>query len=330
MGVHAVPLVDAYGRQINYLRVSITDRCDMRCSYCMPVGFKGFEEPTSWMTCEESVRLVHLFAHLGVSKVRITGGEPLLRRDVQKMARGYRAHPGVKDLSVSTNGSTLARHAQALKSAGVQRLNISLDSLDAGLFKQLTNRDALDDVLAGIDAAREAQFESIKLNMVVQAGVNLQEIDAMIRYARERRLILRLIEPMPVGHANMASSGCDLTQIGTQLAQKNGLTPFIESPSSGPARYWKDATGTFSFGVITPMSRHFCNSCNRVRLTVDGRLLLCLGQEDSVPLGELMRSGASDDELIAAIRSGISKKPERHQFIDQPEKIVRFMSATGG
>lgn len=330
MGVQATPLVDAYGRRINYLRVSVTDRCDMRCSYCMPVGFKGFEEPKSWMTCEESIRVVNLFASLGVSKVRITGGEPLLRRDVQRMAKGYGAHPGVTDLSVSTNGSTLVRHAYALKQAGVQRLNISLDSLDARLFEQLTSRDALADVLAGIEAARKVQFESIKLNMVVQVGVNFHEIDEMIKFARDRHLTLRLIEPMPVGHADIASNGCDLTQIGAQLAREHGLAQSVENHSSGPARYWKDASGTFSLGVITPMSRHFCDSCNRVRLTVDGRLLLCLGQEDAVPLGALMRSGASDHDLIAAIRAGIDKKPERHHFIERPEKIVRFMSATGG
>lgn len=328
--MHAPSLIDSFGRRITYLRVSVTDRCDMRCSYCMPVGFKGFEEPLSWLTYQESIRLVHLFASLGVSKVRITGGEPLLRRGVVELAQAYRRHPGITDLSLSTNGSTLARHAVALRQAGVQRLNISLDSLDAARFKELTQRDALSAVLEGIEKARQASFDLIKLNMVVQPGVNLEEVGPMIEFARQRGLVLRLIEPMPVGSTGRAAPTCDLTQLGEAAAAEHGLRPEASVPGAGPARYWRDPRSGFSLGVITPMSRHFCSDCNRVRLTVDGRLLLCLGQEDAIPLGDMMRAGACDQELVAAIRSGIDRKPERHQFKEQPGKIVRFMSATGG
>lgn len=323
-------LIDGFGRRIDYLRVSVTDRCDMRCSYCMPVGFKGFEEPANWLTHPQSIRLVHLFASLGVRKVRITGGEPLLRRGVVDLARGYRCHPGITDLSLSTNGAALAQHAAALRQAGVQRLNISLDSLDEERFKQLTQRDVLPAVLDGIEAARQASFEAIKLNMVVQPGVNLDELEAMMRFARHKGLVLRLIEPMPMGSTGRATSGCDLTRLGEAMAADWGLLPDAGPPGAGPARYWRDPGSGFSLGVITPMSRHFCQACNRVRLTVDGRLLLCLGQEDAVPLGELMRAGASDQDLVAAIRSGIDRKPERHQFTERPDQVVRFMSATGG
>lgn len=323
-------LIDSFQRRIDYLRVSVTDRCDLRCTYCMPKGFKGFEEPDHWLRHDEMTRLVGLFVAQGVSKVRLTGGEPLLRRGVADLARGLTALPGLKDLSVSSNGTQLARHARPLREAGVQRLNISLDSLDRDCFARITGRDCLADVLEGLKEARAAGFDPIKLNMVVQADVNLEEVRRMVAFAIEHGFVLRLIEPMPVGETGRASKGVDLSRLGEDLAREHGLLPQVLGQGAGPARYWCTLDGSMSLGVITPMSRHFCASCNRVRLGVDGTLYLCLGQNDQVPLGQMLRAGASDTELTQAILAGIAAKPERHEFNERPQQIVRFMSQTGG
>jgi len=323
-------LIDSFQRRIDYLRVSVTDRCDLRCTYCMPKGFKGFEEPSHWLRHDEMTRLVSLFVTHGVSKVRLTGGEPLLRRGVADLARSLTALPGLRDLSVSSNGTQLARYAQPLREAGVQRLNISLDSLDRDCFARITGRDCLSDVLDGLREARSAGFDPIKLNMVVQAGVNLEEVRRMVAFAIEQGFVLRLIEPMPVGETGRASKGVDLSRLGEDLAREHGLLPQVLGQGAGPARYWCTGDGSMSLGVITPISRHFCASCNRVRLGVDGTLYLCLGQNDRVPLGEMLRAGASDTDLIQAILAGIAAKPERHEFKERPQQIVRFMSQTGG
>ncbi|RTL27296.1 MAG: GTP 3',8-cyclase MoaA [Burkholderiales bacterium] len=325
-------LIDPYHRVIDYLRVSVTDRCDLRCTYCLPKDFKGFEEPAHWMTLAEMRRLVGLFVALGVHRVRLTGGEPLLRRDLPDLAAGLKALPGLRDLSVSTNATRLDRMALPLKAAGVDRLNISLDSLDADCMTRITGHDCLSKILRGIDAAMQAGFGTIKLNMVVQRGVNDHEIDQMMAYARRNRLVLRLIEPMPVGHTGRSAAGYDLRALGEALAHRMGLIPQLPGAGhgGGPARYWVDAHGGLSLGVITPMSQHFCQTCNRVRLGVDGTLYLCLGQNDQVPLGRMLRQGASDDALRQAILAGIARKPQRHEFTDRPEKVVRFMAQTGG
>lgn len=323
-------LIDSFQRPIDYLRVSVTDRCDLRCTYCMPKGFKGFEEPAHWLRHDEMTRLVGLFVAQGVSKVRLTGGEPLLRRGVADLARGLTALAGLQDLSVSSNGTQLARHARSLREAGVHRLNISLDSLDRDCFARITGRDCLGDVLDGLREARAAGFDPIKLNMVVQADVNLDEVRRMVAFAIEQGFVLRLIEPMPVGDTGRASQGVDLSLLGEALAREHGLLPQVLGQGAGPARYWCTPDGSMSLGVITPMSRHFCDSCNRVRLGVDGTLYLCLGQNDQVPLGQMLRAGANDAELTAAILAGIAAKPERHEFKEQPHQIVRFMSQTGG
>lgn len=323
-------LVDTFGRNINYLRVSVTDRCDMRCSYCMPVGFRSHEEPSDWLTIDESARLVRLFAKLGICKVRITGGEPLLRRGVVDFAEAFATSPGIQEVSLSTNGSLLNRFAVPLRSAGVTRLNVSIDTLDATRFAQITRRDVLPVVLSGLEAAKEAGFSPIKINMVVQAETGADEIDALLAYAVHHSFVLRLIEPMPMGRTGQEVAAPDLTAIGAKLASRHGLIPAVDGRGGGPARYWRASSGEVRLGVITPMSQHFCEACNRVRLTVDGRLLLCLGHEDSVPLGRHLREGFTDAELMEVIREAIYLKPERHQFREEPLKIVRFMSATGG
>ncbi|WP_035052757.1 GTP 3',8-cyclase MoaA [Andreprevotia chitinilytica] len=323
-------LIDRFGRRIDYLRVSVTDRCDLRCSYCLPKGFKDFAEPAHWLTHAEMLRLVGLFTGLGVSKVRLTGGEPLLRRGVVDLARGIAALDGLTDLSLSTNATQLARHAAALKAVGVSRLNVSLDTLDARCYASIAGSDRLAAVLAGLGVAKQVGFAPIKLNMVVQAGVNEADVDEMVAFALAQGFVLRLIEIMPMGDAGRGSRFVDVTTLGQSLAQRYNLLPAIKGRDAGPARYWISRDGSMSLGVITPLSQHFCAACNRVRLTVDGTLHLCLGQDDQVPLGTLLRAGASDAELIAAIRRGIAAKPERHEFNTRPDKIIRFMAQTGG
>lgn len=323
-------LVDGFGRRIDYLRVSVTDRCDLRCHYCLPKDFKGFEEPANWLTHEEMARLIGLFARLGVRKVRLTGGEPLMRRGVADLAQRITAIPQVADLSISTNGTTLARHAAALKLAGVQRVNVSLDTLDPAAFFEITGRDCLHHVLDGLEEARRVGLAPIKLNCVVHAQTPEYEVMRLMDYTLASGFVLRLIESMPMGSTGQRFEPVNVTQMGMRIAQTFGLVPGLSPGGAGPARYWTTGHGQPVLGVITPMSRHFCQACNRVRLAVDGTLYLCLGHEKRVPLGSLLRVGADDDSLMQCIAAGIAAKPERHEFNTAPRRIVRYMSQTGG
>ncbi len=322
-------LTDRFGRRIEYLRLSVTDRCDLRCSYCMPEGFKGFEEPSHWLTFDEIERLLGAFARLGLKRVRLTGGEPLLRRNLPELAGRIARLPGIEDLSLSTNATQLDKHAMTLKKAGVSRLNISLDSLQAERIAAVTGRDVLHKVMAGLDSAQQAGFTPIKLNMVAMRGVNDDEIDAMVAFCMARGFVLRLIEAMPMGDTGRNTQFLDLQPVATRLREQFGLVDAVAS-GGGPARYLATSDGSFSVGFITPISQHFCATCNRVRLSVDGTLYLCLGQEEKFEFRPLLRDGVSDAELEAAILSALNLKPERHEFREQPNKIVRFMSATGG
>jgi cyclic pyranopterin phosphate synthase len=322
-------LTDPFGRAIEYIRLSVTDRCDLRCTYCMPEGFKDFEEPYHWLTFDETVRLIGAFARLGVRRVRLTGGEPLLRRNLPELAARLSALPGVDDLSLSTNATQLARHAQALKDAGVTRLNVSLDSLQRERVESINGRDVFDRIMEGLQTAKSVGFRKIKLNMVAIAGRNDDEIDAMVEFAMAGDYILRLIETMPMGDTGRATGFLDLQPVKERLREKFGLIE-TRMPGGGPARYLGTPDGKFSIGFITPLSQHFCESCNRVRISVDGTLYLCLGQNDKAELGAVLRSGANDDEIELAILQAIAKKPERHEFREAPGKLVRFMSMTGG
>lgn len=323
-------LIDTFNRRISYLRVSVTDRCDLRCTYCLPEDFKGFEEPANWMTHAEMARLVGLFVDLGVSKIRLTGGEPLTRRGVAELAGRIAAMPAVTDLSMSTNGTRLARHAADLKAAGIRRLNVSLDTLDRDAFKEITRRDALQDVLDGLREARRVGFESIKVNCVVHSQTPEDQVERVLEYTLDNGFILRLIETMPMGSSGRSHQFVNVGEMGTRLAERFGLVPTVEHRGPGPARYWATANNIPALGVITPMSQHFCASCNRVRLSVDGTLYLCLGQENSVPLGTALRDGATDSELQQLILGGIAAKPERHEFLTAPTRIIRVMAKTGG
>ena len=330
MGTQSTPpLVDRFGRHIEYLRLSVTDRCDLRCAYCIPEGFKGFEEPAHWLTFDEIERLLGLFAGLGLKRVRFTGGEPLLRRNVTELCRRVSAIPGIEDLSLSSNATQLAGMAADLKAAGVSRLNISLDSLRPEGVARINGRDVLPEVLAGLAAASEAGFAPIKINMVVMQE-NADDVDAMVAFCLERGFVLRLIELMPMGDTARRMGYVDLQPVKARLQQRFGLVDTLLPRGGGPARYLGTPDGRFSVGFITPLSQHFCATCNRVRLTVDGVLHLCLGQEERLDFGALMRAGASNADLVEAIHRAIDLKPERHEFVEQPHKLVRFMSMTGG
>ncbi|WP_028450175.1 GTP 3',8-cyclase MoaA [Chitinibacter tainanensis] len=322
-------LQDRFGRTIDYLRVSVTDRCDLRCSYCLPARFTQFEEPSHWLSFAEIERVVAAFVRLGVQRVRLTGGEPLLRRNLPALAAQLKAL-GLRDLSLSTNATQLAKYAQPLKAAGVNRINVSLDTLDRQCMQDITGRDALAQVMAGLAAARAAELSPIKLNMVAMKGVNEAEIEAMADFALSNGYILRLIEAMPLGDTGRSTQFLELGAVRERLVTRYQLVPQALELGGGPARYWQTPDGSAQIGFITPRSQHFCATCNRVRLTVDGTLYLCLGQESTVELRPLLRSGISDAELDAVIIAAIELKPERHEFNEQPTKLIRFMSQTGG
>jgi len=321
---------DRYGRQIHYLRLSVTDRCDFRCNYCLPRAHRDFATPQDWLGADETARIVGLFAKLGVSHVRLTGGEPLVRRELPEIVRNIAALNGIHDLSLSTNASRMEKFAPLLKKAGVTRLNISLDSLDPVKFKDITGGD-LQHVLNGIAAAQRAGFAPIKINMVAMRGINDDEVNDMVDFCIEHGLTLRFIEAMPVGAGGQQAqdSYMPLSDVEDQLRARFRLEP-AAMKGSGPARYFRVDDSELRIGFITPQSQHFCETCNRVRLSVTGDLYLCLGQENKVALGDMLRAGASDAELTGAILRGIANKPERHHFIDAPTAILRPMSALGG
>ena len=322
-------LIDKFDRRIEYLRLSVTDRCDLRCTYCLPKDYTSPPSP-EWLDPKELERLVRLFVGLGVDHVRLTGGEPLVRRELPEIARRLGRIEGLHDLSLSTNAVRLASAAVALRASGVERLNVSLDSLRPERFRAMTG-GRLDKVLAGLAAARAAGFAPIKLNMVVLTGENEDEVEDMVDFCLDQGFALRFIEAMPMGESGRSAyrRESDLGEVRRRLESRYDLVPDV-MPGCGPARYFRVAGSELRIGFITPISQHFCATCNRVRLTADGTLYLCLGAEHSVPLGVPLRAGASDQELIRLIREAIDIKPERHLFNEQPGRIVRFMAQTGG
>ena len=323
-------LTDKYGRRIEYVRLSVTDRCDLRCNYCMPEGFNDFEEPEDWLTFDEIERVIRIFGELGTKRIRLTGGEPLVRKNIPELAARLSALPGIDDLSISSNATRLRKQAAPLKQAGISRINISLDTLRADRFKKITG-GKLEKVIDGLMAAKEAGFQPVKINMVVMRGVNDDEVEDMVQFCIDHDFTLRFIETMPMGNTGREASlqYIPLNEIHDRLAKKYNLLK-ANMNGGGPARYVRVAGTELRIGFITPMSQHFCDTCNRVRLSVDGTLYLCLGQEDNYPLREHLRSGITDEELKQHIQKAIDLKPEKHEFSDKPEKLVRFMSMTGG
>jgi cyclic pyranopterin phosphate synthase len=324
-------LRDRFGRTIDYLRVSVTDRCDLRCTYCIPKGFRGFEPAQNRLTFAEIERVVGAFAALGVTSVRLTGGEPLMRPQLPELAKRLSSLPGIRDLSLSTNGTQLTRHARALREAGVSRLNVSLDSLRPERIREITGHDALNAVLSGLMAAKAEGFCPIKINTVVTSRVNDDDdIDDIVAFCIEHGFVLRLIETMPVGETGRNAGYVDLQPVKQRLRDRFGLIDELVVDGAGPARYLRSRDGRFTVGFITPMSQHFCATCNRVRLSADGTLYMCMGQEEKFELRPLLRSGASDVDLAYAIQSAIELKPERHEFEQNRLRIVRVMARTGG
>ena len=323
-------LIDPFGRRIEYVRLSLTDKCNLRCFYCMPKGFKDFELAENWLTFDEIERVIKAFTELGVARVRLTGGEPLVRKNVAQLSQRLTALPGLDDLSLSTNATLLDGQAAALKQAGISRINVSLDSLKPDRFNKITGGE-LQPVLDGLMAAKQAGFSPIKINMVAMKGVNDDEFEDMVEFCLRHDFTLRFIETMPMGATGEDATDhyIDLQTVKQKLSKNFELIPGV-MPGGGPARYVQIKNTDLRIGFITPISQHFCESCNRVRLSTDGTLYLCLGQDDKLELRPLLRAGISDDELKNVLIQAIALKPEKHEFKEKPQQVVRLMSMTGG
>lgn len=333
----ARPLVDSFGRRISYVRLSVTDRCDFRCHYCMPEQME-FLPKRDVLTLEEIERLAAAFVARGVGRIRLTGGEPLVRRGFDDLARAIGRHigHGLDELTITTNGSRLSHHAEALRAAGVRRVNVSLDTLDPGRFRAITRIGHLDPVLEGIAAASAAGLR-VKINMVALKGVNEDEFLPMLRWCREAGHDLTFIETMPLGavEEDRTDHYLPLTEVRARIAAAYRLEPLAER-TGGPARYVRIVETGQKLGFITPLTHNFCESCNRVRVTATGTLFMCLGQEDRVELRDLTRSSdprALDAALDAALDRAMRLKPRGHDFVIERSgapAVGRHMSMTGG
>ena len=328
-------LTDRFGRTIRYLRLSVTDRCDLRCVYCMAEDMQ-FVPKRDLLTLEELDRLASAFVARGVNKIRITGGEPLVRKDIMALFRSLSRHlqgGALKELTLTTNGTQLANHAEALAAVGVKRVNVSLDTLDAERFRALTRRGQLGTVMDGLRAAREAGLK-VKLNAVALKGITETEIFDLIDFAHGRGMDLTLIETMPLGDvgADRTDQYLPLTELRRIIERRFTLVDTSER-SGGPARYTRVTETGGRLGFITPMTHNFCDTCNRVRVSATGVLYTCLGQEERTDLRSALRSSEGDDLLNAAIARAIELKPKGHDFAigpDQRPSLGRHMSALGG
>jgi cyclic pyranopterin phosphate synthase len=326
-------LVDPFGRRISYLRLSVTDRCDFRCTYCMSEDMV-FAPRAQILTLEELYAVAEAFIDLGVKRIRITGGEPLVRKGVVGLLEKLGARGELEDLSITSNGSQLQHMAGALRAAGVKRLNISLDSLQRERFAEFTRRDSLEQVLAGIDAARAAGFSRIKLNSVVQKARNDDEVLDLVEFAMAKDLDISFIEEMPLGSVSShsrESTFCSSDEVRARIQQRHTLVRSSHA-SGGPSRYWQVAGSATRIGFISPHSNNFCGDCNRVRVTAEGKLVLCLGHEGALDLKALLRRHPGDGRRLRhALVEALQLKPERHFFRnDEQVQVVRFMSVTGG
>ncbi len=334
------PLIDPFGRHVSYLRVSVTDRCDFRCVYCMSEDMT-FLPKRDVLSLEELDRMCSAFVARGVDKLRLTGGEPLVRRDILWLFRRLSRHldsGALSELTLTSNGSQMPKYARDLFACGVRRVNISLDSLDAQKFQAITRWGKLDQVLRGIDAAQEAGLK-VKLNMVALKDLNGEEIPGMIRWAHGRGMDLTLIETMPLGDidGDRTDQYLPLSKVKTDLEKQFTLEPLAHR-TGGPARYMRVKETGGMLGMITPLTHNFCESCNRVRLTCTGTLYMCLGQDDAADLCTPLRrdaiDGTGDAQLMAALDEAITRKPKGHDFIidrrSERPAVARHMSVTGG
>jgi cyclic pyranopterin phosphate synthase len=301
---------------MTYLRLSITDRCNFRCTYCSPASWGGKKD---LLTPQEFERIVSVFASMGIQRVRLTGGEPLIRPDILEIAQRLAAVPGVRNLAITTNASHLERLASPLREAGVTQLNLSLDTLSEETFRRISKQGDFAATLRGIDAAAQAGFSSLKLNVVVMRGVNDDEAAALVRYAHERGITPRFIELMPFGQGTPVPTAELVERIqasGMALTPEpvEDLASAASSATSGPARYWRAATGRVGF--ISPLTQNFCGGCNRVRVASNGDLRSCLGGRAQAPLHQLIRGGSTDAQLALAIRAALGEKPEGHRFTE--------------
>ena len=326
-------LQDTFGRQIGYVRLSVTDRCDFRCVYCMAEDM-AFLPRSEVLSIEELEQLAKAFVALGVEKIRLTGGEPLIRAGIVDLVARLKRLQGLKQLVLTTNGSRLKQLAQPLKDAGLDRINISLDTLNPERFRQMTRTGRLQDVLDGIAAVQDAGFVGTKLNCVLLNGYNQDDVLELLAFAKQQQLDLTFIEEMPLGQIDShqrAASQISSDQVLAMLRRQVTLYPVIES-SGGPARYFRMPDSPIRIGLISPNSHNFCGDCNRVRVTATGRLLLCLGHEIGVDLLPTLRNALlQQTALKLQIQQAMSLKPERHFFNpDEPPQLVRFMNMTGG
>ena len=324
-------MVDSFGRKVEYLRLSVTDRCDFRCVYCMTED-PCFLPKDHVLHLEELAWIAQAFTELGVTKIRLTGGEPLVRNDCDQLVSLLGKLPGLTDLSMTTNGSRLTKFAKPMFAAGLKRLNISLDTLNPTLFTQLTRNGKLDRVIDGIDSAIAAGFERIKINAVILKQQNDNEVIDLVDFCRGRRLDIAFIEEMPLGEIDERKRArhCSSDEVKAIIESRYPLQ-LSSKRTGGPARYYTMADSPIHIGFISPHSHNFCHECNRVRVTVEGQLLLCLGNEHAVDLKSIVREFPADIErLKAAILTGINLKPKQHDFGNNQVQILRFMNATGG
>jgi cyclic pyranopterin phosphate synthase len=328
-------LIDKFNRRVDYVRLSVTDRCDFRCVYCMAEEMT-FAPKSDVLTLEELFQVGRAFTELGVKKIRLTGGEPLIRNDVMSLVERLGQLSKLEELVITSNGSQLQRLAPALKAAGVKRLNISLDTLQPRKFRNLTRHGNLEQVIAGIDAAQAAGFEGTKINAVVLKGRNEDEVLDLVDFVRQRHIDLSFIEEMPLGlidEHDRALSFCSSDDLRTKIESHYPLTSLGDpSGAAGPSRFFSMSDSTSKIGFISPHSNNFCHLCNRVRVTAEGRLLLCLGNEHSVDLRAVLRQqNYTLDLLKQTIVAAMDIKPEKHHFDhSSPVEILRFMNTTGG
>jgi cyclic pyranopterin phosphate synthase len=331
--IGGAPLADHFNRPITYLRISVTDRCNLRCVYCMPEAGLPWIPKAEILTYEEIVRIVEAGASAGVRSLRLTGGEPLLRRDLPELVERLAAIPGIEDIALSTNGLLLAERVAELVAAGLTRVNVSLDTLREDRFFALARRHGLPAVVAGIDAALAAGLSPIKLNCVVMRGANDDELGAFAELTRERELFVRFIEVMPVAE-NLdlqRDSYVAADEILARLGELGELRPAPGPGGNGPARYFAYPGARGSVGVISPLSHDYCESCNRVRLTADGRLRLCLFGDQEIDLRAAVRAGASLADLAGMLRGAMLIKPERHHLrLGEQASRMRAFSEIGG